>query len=40
MAKEGKLQKVIPVFKTIFPLIGKKYPAFFYKNTRYDFFYN
>ena len=30
MAKEGKLQKVIPVFKTIFPLIGKKYPAFFF----------
>lgn len=29
MAKEGKLHKVIPVFKTLFPIIGKKYPAFF-----------
>lgn len=29
MAKEGKLNKVIPVFKALFPIIAKKYPAFF-----------
>lgn len=29
MAAKNKLNKVLPVFKTIFPIIGKKYPGFF-----------
>lgn len=29
MANQKKLTKVIPVFKTLFPIIGRKYPGFF-----------